>query len=178
MGRIIAVEYLTLDGVFENPSWTQPYFDQTVGAYQGELQKWADALLMGRVTYDGMSQAWPAMGNDPASGADVMNSIGKYVPSSTLTEPTWNATVLRGDVVEEVTSLKQDQDKKLLIYGSGQLTETLRGAGLIDEYRLLVCPIVLGEGRRLFTGASGSTFTVAGSQAAESGIIILDLVKA
>jgi dihydrofolate reductase len=178
MGRIIAVEYLTLDGVFENPSWTRPYFDHTVGAYQGELQKWADALLMGRVTYDGMSQAWPAMGNDPATGADVMNAIGKYVPSSTLTEPIWNATVLSGDVVEEVTKLKQGEDKKLLIYGSGQLTETLRQAGLIDEYRLLVCPIVLGKGRRLFTGGEASTFTVARSQAAASGMILLDLVKA
>ena len=175
MGRIIAVEYLTLDGVFENPTWTRSYFDQAVGAYQGELQHWADALLMGRVTYDGMSQAWPAMGNDPATGADVMNAIGKYVPSSTLTEPTWNATVLAGDVVEEVTRLKQDENRKLLVYGSGQLTETLREAGLIDEYRLLICPIVLGEGRRLFTGAVESTFTVARSQTTPSGMTLLDL---
>ncbi len=178
MGRIIAVEYLTLDGVFENPSWTQPYFDEAVGAYQGAVQKWADALLMGRVTYDGMSQAWPAMGDDPATGAAVMNSIGKYVPTSSLTEPTWNATFLSGDIVEEVTKLTQGEDKNLLIYGSGQLTETLRGAGLIDEYRLLTCPIVVGEGRRLFTGGTPSAFTVARSQTAPSGMILLDLVKA
>lgn len=120
MGRIIAAEYLTLDGVFENPSWTQPYFDETVGAYQGEAQRWADALLMGRVTYDGMSQAWPTMGNDPATGADIMNSIGKYVPSSTLADPTWNATILSGDLIEEVTKLTQHEDKNLLVYGSGQ----------------------------------------------------------
>ena len=112
--------------------------------------QWADALLMGRVTYDGMSQAWPAMGNDPSTGGDIMNSIGKYVPTSTLTEPTWNATFLSGDVVEAVTDLKAGSEN-LLIYGSGQLTETLRAAGLIDEYRLLICPIVLGEGRKLFT---------------------------
>jgi dihydrofolate reductase len=178
MGRIMAVEYLTLDGVFENPMWTQPYFDGAVGAYQGEAQKWADALLMGRVTYEDMSQAWPAMGDDPATGADIMNSIGKYVPSSTLTEPTWNATFLTGNVVEEVTKLKQDEDKKLLVYGSGQLTETLREAGLIDEYRLLICPIVLGQGRRLFTGGTPSSFTVARSQTAPSGMILLDLVQA
>ena len=109
MGRIIAVEYLTLDGVFEDPAWTQPYFDEAVGAYQGEAMQWADALLLGRVTYDGMSQAWPAMGNDPSSGGDIMNSIGKYVPTSTLTDPTWNATFLRGDVVEEVTTLKEGE---------------------------------------------------------------------
>ena len=106
MGRIVAVEYLTLDGVFEDPAWTQPYFDEAVAAFQGEAMQWADALLMGRVTYDGMSEAWPAMGNDPSTGGDIMNSIGKYVPTSTLTEPTWNATFLSGDVVEAVTELK------------------------------------------------------------------------
>lgn len=178
MGRIIAVEYLTLDGVFENPSWTRPYFDETVGAYQGETQKWADALLMGRVTYDDMSQAWPAMGNDPATGADIMNSIGKYVPTSTLTTPTWNATFLSGEVIEEVTNLIRVEDKKLLLYGSGQLSEALRKADLIDEYRLLVCPIVLGEGRRLFNSGTPSTFTVARSQTAPSGMILLELVRA
>jgi dihydrofolate reductase len=178
MGRIIAVEYLSLDGVFENPSWSQPYFDEAVGAYQGELQRWADALLMGRVTYDGMSQAWPAMGDDPATGADIMNSIGKYVPSSTLTRPIWNATVMAGDVIAEVSKLTQEEDRNLLVYGSGQLTETLRKAGLLEEYRLLICPIVLGEGRRLFTRGAPSTFTVARSQTAPSGMILLDLVKA
>ena len=177
MGRIIAVEYLTLDGVFEEPAWTQPYFDEAVGAYQGEAMGWADALLLGRVTYDGMSKAWPAMGNDPSSGGDIMNSIGKYVPTSTLADPTWNATFLRGDVVDEVTTLKEG-GQNLLIYGSGQLTETLRGAGLVDEYRLLIAPIVLGSGRKLFTGSTPSTFTVARSQTAPSGIVLLDLVKA
>jgi dihydrofolate reductase len=177
MGPIIAVEYLTLDGVFEEPAWTQPYFDAAVGAYQGEAMQWADALLMGRVTYDGMRQAWPAMGNDPSNGGDIMNSIGKYVPTSTLTDPTWNATFLRGDVVEEVAKLK-DGTENLLIYGSGQLAETLRAAGLIDEYRLLIAPIVLGGGRRLFTGGAHSTFTVARSQTAPSGMLLLDLAKA
>ena len=85
MGRIVAVEYLTLDGVFEDPAWTQPYFDDAVAAFQGEAMQWADALLLGRVTYDGMSEAWPAIGNDPSTGGDIMNSIGKYVPTSTLT---------------------------------------------------------------------------------------------
>ena len=177
MGRIVAVEYLSLDGVFENPAWTQPYFDEAVGAFQGEAMQWADALLMGRVTYDGMSQAWPAMGNDPSTGGDIMNSIGKYVPTSTLTEPTWNATFLSGDVVEDVTGLKAGEEN-LLIYGSGQLTETLRAAGLIDEYRLLICPIVLGEGRRLFTGGTPSEFTVADNRTAPSGMVLLTLATA
>ena len=178
MGRILAVEYLTLDGVFEDPTWTRPYFDAAVGEYQGQAQGWADALLMGRVTYEGMSGAWPAMGDDPATGAAIMNSIGKYVPTSTLSDPEWNATFLSGDVVEEVTRLTRDEDKKLLLYGSGQLSETLREAGLIDEYRLLVCPIVLGAGRRLFAEGTPSTFTVARSQVAPGGMIMLDLNKA
>ena len=177
MGRIVAVEYLSVDGVFEDPAWTRPYFDEAVGAFQGEAMQWADALLMGRVTYDGMSQAWPAMGNDPSTGGDIMNSIGKYVPTSTLSEPTWNATFLSGDVVEEVTKLKAG-DENLVMYGSGQLTETLRTAGLIDEYRLLICPIVLGQGRRLFTGAAPSEFTVADNRTAPSGMVLLTLAKA
>jgi dihydrofolate reductase len=177
MGRIMAVEYLTLDGVFESPSWTQPYFDDAVAAFQGEAMRWADALLLGRVTYDDMSKAWPAAGDDPATGGDIMNSIAKYVPTSTLTEPTWNATFVSGDVVEAVGGLK-DGVANLLIYGSGQLTETLRAAGLIDEYRLLICPIVLGEGRKLFVGDTASRFEVVKTSTAPSGMVLLELAKA
>ena len=177
MARIVAVEYISLDGVFENPTWTRPYFDEAVGGFQGEAMQWADALLMGRVTYEGMSQAWPAMGNDPSTGGDIMNSIGKYVPTTTLSEPTWNATFLAGDVVEQATKLKAGPEN-LLIYGSGQLTETLRRAGLIDEYRLLVCPVVLGEGRRLFTDGAPSQFTLIDNRAAPSGMVQLTLAKA
>jgi dihydrofolate reductase len=177
VGRIVAVEYLTLDGVFEDPAWTQPYFDEAVGAFQGEAMAWADALLMGRVTYEGMSQAWPAMGNDPSTGANIMNSIGKYVSTSTLKDPTWNATFLSGDVVDETTKLKAGEEN-LVIYGSGMLTETLRSAGLIDQYRLLVCPIVLGEGRRLFSGRTPSEFTVTDNRTAASGMVLLTLTRA
>jgi dihydrofolate reductase len=177
VAKIVAVEYLSLDGVFENPAWTQPYFDEAVVAFQAEAMQWADALLMGRITYDGMSQAWPAMGDDPSTGGDIMNSIGKYVPTSTLSEPTWNATFLTGDVLEDVTRLKAG-DENLVIYGSGQLTETLRAAGLIDEYRLLICPVVLGKGRRLFTDGTPSEFTVADNRTAPSGTVLLTLAKA
>ena len=176
MGRIIVVEYLTLDGVFDNPAWTQPYFDETVAAFQGEVMQSADALLLGRVTYDGMSEAWPAMGNDPATGGDIMNSIGKYVPTSTLSEPTWNATFLTGDVLDAVAELKAASN--LLVYGSGQLTEALRAAGLIDEYRLLICPIVLGEGRKLFTSTTATEFTVTDNRTAPSGMVLLTLSAA
>ena len=174
MGRVVAVEYLTLDGVFENPQWSGPYFDEAVGAFQGSTMQWADALLLGRATYEEMSVAWPAMGDDPSTGGDVMNSIGKYVPTTTLTEPTWNATFLPGDAAEAVAELKNGA-QNLVIYGSGQLTETLRGAGLIDEFRLLICPIVAGRGRRLFTGDFPSTFAVDSCTTAPSGMVLLTL---
>ena len=135
--------------------------------------QWADALLMGRVTYDGMSQAWPAMGNDPGTGGDIMNSIGKYVPTSTLTEPTWNATFLSGDAVDAVRELKAGREN-LLIYGSGQLTESLRAAGLIDEYRLLIAPWCSARA----AGCSPrrpSQFTVTDSSTAPSGMVLLTL---
>jgi dihydrofolate reductase len=177
MGTIVAVEYVSLDGVMENPAWSMPYFNEELQQFQYDNLFAADALLLGRVTYDGMSQAWPAMGNDPSTGGDIMNSIGKYVPTSTLTEPTWNATFLSGDVVEAVTGLKAGSEN-LVIYGSGQLTETLRAARLIDEYRLLVCPIVLGEGRKLFTGTAASQFTVTDSRTAPSGMVLLTLSTA
>jgi dihydrofolate reductase len=177
MARIVAVEYLSLDGVFESPAWTQPYFDEAVGAFQGEAMQWADALLLGRVTYEEMSKAWPAMGDDPSTGGDIMNSIGKYVPTSAPGEPVWNATFLRGDVVEEVAKLKAGEEN-LVIYGSGQLTESLRAAGLIDEYRLLIAPVVLGEGRRLFTGRTSSELTVTGNRTAPSGMVLLTLATA
>jgi dihydrofolate reductase len=177
VGRIVAVEYLTLDGVFEDPAWSQPYFDETVAAFQAEAMQWADALLLGRVTYDGMSKAWPAMGDEPGTGGDIMNSIGKYVPTSTLTEPTWNATFLSGDVVEAVGKLKQGREN-LVIYGSGQLTEAIRAAGLIDEYRLLIGPIVRGSGRKLFSGKTASEFTVNDCQVAPSGMLLLTLTTA
>lgn len=177
MGRIIAVEYLTLDGVFENPTWTQPYFDEDVAGFQSNAMRSADALLLGRVTYEGMSQAWPAIGNDPGAGGDIMNSIAKYVPTSTLAEPAWNATFLSGDVLDAATELKK-QVETLVIYGSGRLTEALRAAGLIDEYRLLICPIVVGSGRRLFAEATPSTFSVIAADTARSGMVLLTLAKA
>jgi dihydrofolate reductase len=177
VGRIVAVESLTLDGVFEDPAWSQPYFDETVGAFQGATMSWADALLLGRVTYEGMSEAWPARGDDPSTGGDIMNSIGKYVPTSTLEEPTWNATFLSGDVVEAVGRLKAGREN-LVVYGSGRLAETLRAAGLVDEYRLLICPIVLGEGRKLFAETAASRLSVIDSVTAPSGMLLLTLAVA
>ena len=108
MRKLINSTYITLDGVIENPMWTMPYFDEEAAASPGRRPNGADAMLMGRATYDGMSAAWPTMDeSDPTTGAAYFNNVKKYVASTTLTDPTWNNTeVLQGDLVEAVTALK------------------------------------------------------------------------
>jgi dihydrofolate reductase len=152
MTRIVLTEFISLDGVIEEPRWT---FQFERGP-DGSQFKWdelfgSDALLLGRVTYEGFAQAWPNMGTDEFGKR--MNSIPKYVVSSTLTDAdaTWGpTTVIRGDVVAEITSLKAQPGGDLLVEGSSQLAQTLIQHGLVDEYRLMLFPVVLGAGKRLF----------------------------
>jgi dihydrofolate reductase len=152
MTRIVVTEFISLDGVIEEPRWT---FQFERGP-DGSQFKWdelfgSDALLLGRVTYEGFAQAWPNMGTDEFGKR--MNSIPKYVVSSTLTDAdaTWGpTTVIRGDVVAEITSLKAQPGGDLLVEGSSQLAQTLIQHGLVDEYRLMLFPVVLGAGKRLF----------------------------
>ena len=111
----------------------------------------ADALLMGRVTYDGMSAAWPARGDDPTTGGAYFNSVRKYVASRTLTDPEWNNTeVLQGDLISAVRALKAQDGADILQYGYGSVTAQLVAAGLVDELRLLVHPVAARKGRKLF----------------------------
>jgi dihydrofolate reductase len=152
MTRIVVTEFISLDGVIEEPRWT---FQFERGP-DGSQFKWdelfgSDALLLGRVTYEGFAQAWPNMGTDEFGKR--MNSIPKYVVSSTLTDAdaTWGpTTVIRGDVVAEITKLKAQPGGDLLVEGSSQLAQTLIQHGLVDEYRLMLFPVVLGAGKRLF----------------------------
>lgn len=170
MRKVIAAEYLTLDGVMENPAWTAPYWSDELAEIQSKLLGESDTLLMGRVTYQGMSQAWPAMSGQP--GADIMNSLPKVVPSSTLRELEWNATRIQGDVAEGVAKLKNQSGGHLLIYGSSVLVQYLMKHGLIDEYRLMVFPIVVGHGKRLFGEGIEATLELVGSQALASGVVV------
>jgi dihydrofolate reductase len=120
-----------------------------------------------------MSQAWPKMEGEP--GADRMNSIPKYVASTTLQDPQWNATVIKGDVAEEVARLKAEEGQDLLIYGSGELVAYLIEHKLIDELKLFLHPVVVGSGKRLFPdGANTSAWKPAGTAAFSSGAIVLD----
>ena len=170
MSKIIAAEYLTLDGVMENPAWTEPYFNDELAEFQGELMASSDALLLGRVTYDAFAAVWPSMPDAP--GADRMNSLPKYVASRTLQTAEWNASIIQGDVATEVARLKQEPGHNLLIFGSGQLVEYLRQHGLIDEYRLMVFPLVLGSGKRLFAEAP-TDFKLKSSYTTSTGVLVL-----
>ncbi|MGI4874464.1 MAG: dihydrofolate reductase family protein [Janthinobacterium lividum] len=173
MRKLTAAIYLTLDGVMEHPAWTGPYFNDELGQLQHELLFASGALLLGRVTYDGFRQAWPGM-RDEQGFADRMNALPKYVASTSLTDPTWNATVLTGDAAAAVAQLKQEPGPDLLLYGSGELATTLRQYGLIDEYRLMVFPVVLGSGKRFFAEGDGaSTLQLAASHTTSTGVSVL-----
>jgi dihydrofolate reductase len=158
MGRIVVTEYVSLDGVVEAPGGGE---DFTHGGWAFEFNRGpegdrfkadetlpAEALLLGRVTYEGFAKAWPSMEGE---FADKFNSMPKYVVSSTLTDPQWNnTTVLGGDAVKEVSELRWQPGADIVVHGSPQLVQTLLEHDLVDELRLMVYPIILGMGKRLF----------------------------
>ena len=172
MCKVVAAEYLTLDGVMENPAWTGPYFNQELGEFQQELLFSSDALLLGRVTYEGFAAAWPGM-KDEDGFADRMNALPKYVASRTLKATDWNAEIIQGDVAAEVARLKREPGQNLLIYGSAQLVEYLRQHQLIDRYRLMIFPTVLGSGKRLFTNESSTDMKLVSSHTTSTGVLVL-----
>ena len=158
MGRIVVTEFVSLDGVMEDPGGAENFkhggwsFEIARGE-EGDKFKLdeafsSEALLLGRVTYQGFAEAWPAREGE---FADKFNSMPKYVVSSTLDEPEWNnSTVLKGDVAQEVGKLRQEQDGDIVVHGSARLVQTLIEHDLVDEFRLMVYPVVLGGGKRLF----------------------------
>ena len=173
MSTVVAVEYLSLDGIMEEPRWSGPYFNEEVQNFQLNNLMGSDALLLGRVTYEGFKSAWPTM-TDEAGFADKMNGMPKYVATSTLDTGEWNATLLKGDLVEEVARLKRDVEGTLLINGSAMLFQTLHAAGLIDEYRFMIYPVVVATGKRLFADEGGQgALNLVKSQITGSGVAIL-----
>jgi dihydrofolate reductase len=160
MGRIIVTEFISLDGVVEDPGGSEDFKhsgwsfeidrgDEGNKFKLDELME-AEALLLGRVTYEGFAEAWPER-DDPQGFAKKFNSMPKYVVSSTLSDPEWNnSTVLEGDVVESVKKLKDEIDGEIHIHGSIQLAQALLDAGLVDQLNLMVFPVVLGAGKRLW----------------------------
>jgi dihydrofolate reductase len=184
VGKIVVTEFVSLDGVMEDPGGAEGFkhggwtfdFEQGDEGNQFKLDETleAEALLLGRVTYEGFAAAWPSM-SDPVGFADKMNAMPKYVVSSTLKDPEWNnSTVLEGDVAEQVSKLKQDVDGVILVGGSAQLVQALVETDLVDEYRLMVFPVVLGAGKRLFGETSDkATLRLLDSKTVGDGISIL-----
>jgi dihydrofolate reductase len=173
MGTIVVVEYLTLDGVMEEPRWSGPYFNEELQNFQLDNLMNADALLLGRVTYEGFKAAWPSMGDDAAGFGKKMNEMPKYVATRTLTTPGWNATFLGADVAGEVAALK-GTDVRMLINGSADLVNHLARHDLIDEYRLMIYPVVAGAGKRLFDGEGPQRdLNLTGTRTTASGVAVL-----
>jgi dihydrofolate reductase len=158
MGQIVVTEFISLDGVIEAPGGGEDYkhagwsfeIDRGDEGNQFKLDETMSsaALLLGRRTYEGFAAAWPERDGE---FADKFNSMPKYVVSKTLRDPQWaNSTVLSGDVVDEITKLKQEQDGDIVVHGSGRLVQSLIENDLVDELRLMVFPVFLGTGKRLF----------------------------
>ena len=187
MGRIVVTEFASLDGVIEDPGGSE---DFKYGGWSFEIDRGdegnkfkvdeteaSDALLLGRVTYEGFAEAWPSR---DGAFADKFNNMPKYVVSSTLSEPKWNnSTVLKGDVAAEVEKLKQQYDGDIVVHGSAQLVQYLIEHDLVDELRVMVYPVVLGSGKRLFGETSGKKpLRLADSKVVGDGVIILTYARA
>jgi dihydrofolate reductase len=183
MRRIVVTEFISLDGVVEDPGgaegyrhggWRFKFDDPEAMKYKLEETFAHDAMLLGRVTYEGFAAAWPGR-TDEMGFADKFNGMKKYVVSSTLTDPGWNnSEVLGGDLKAEVERIKAEPGGDIIVHGSAQLVQGLLALGLVDELRLMTFPIVLGSGKRLF-GDSEDAFTLrlASAQPLDDGTVIL-----
>jgi dihydrofolate reductase len=182
MGQIVVTEFVSLDGVMEDPGGAEDFkhggwsFKISRGD-EGDKFKLdetfaSEALLLGRVTYEGFAEAWPSRDGE---FADKFNNMPKYVVSSTLSAPEWNnSTVLNGDVVKEVGKLRREIDGDIVVHGSAMLVQTLLEHDLVDQLRLMVFPVVLGSGKRLFGDTSGTKpLRLVDSKVVGDGVTIL-----
>ena len=171
--RLRASEILSLDGVMEAPdSWVGPYMDQEIGEYVMTVLQEADVMLFGRKTYLEMAGAWPERSG---AMADIFNGVPKYVVSTTLSELAWNNShLITSKIVEEVTRLKAQPGRVMLINGSAELVQLLTEHRLIDEYILTVAPLVLLKGKRLFQAGMEGQLQLADYKAYKTGIVRLN----
>jgi dihydrofolate reductase len=173
--KVFATAFVTLDGVMEAPNeWNPQFWSDEAEEYKREELFATDALLLGRKTYEGFAAAWPTM-TDEDGFADRMNSLPKYVVSSTLDELEWNnAELLKKDFMKEVENLKQEPGQDIAIHGSGQLLNSLMENGLIDEFHMMVFPIVLGYGERFIKETDTSTvLKLMETKMLPNGVIVL-----
>jgi dihydrofolate reductase len=180
MRNVIVTEFVTLDGVMEAPGgepthrhtgWVSDYFDDDIGAYKHQEIVDVEAQMVGRVTYESFAGAWPTY---EGPMADRMNSMPKYVASTTLTDPEWtNCTVLQGDVAQAVADLKATAGGDILIPGSKTLVHTLINADLVDELRLMVFPVSIGSGLKVFPETPAkTTYGLAESRSFATGVVL------
>jgi dihydrofolate reductase len=176
MRRIVAGLFVSLDGVYEAPGdWHFPYFNDEMGAAVDAQMKAADTMLLGRVTYQEFAAYWPNQSNDEVDIADYMNNTPKVVVSTTLDTVEWqNSTLINGDIAAELTKLKEQPGNDIGITGSGTLVRSLLRDGLLDELRLLVHPIVVGKGKRLFEDVSEQqALTLVQAKTFSTGVLYL-----
>jgi dihydrofolate reductase len=174
MQKLIVTEFMSLDGVMEAPeTWSFAYWNEEASAYKHKELFATDALLLGRVTYEGFAAAWPGR-TDETGFADRFNTLPKYVASTTLETADWNnSTVINGDVAQELARLKREPGQNMAVHGSATLVRALMEHDLIDEYRLLVYPLVLGTGKRLFGDSVTTKLKLVESQTFSTGVTAL-----
>jgi dihydrofolate reductase len=171
MRKLVVTEFMSLDGVIENPMWTFKYWNDETANFKGAESLASDALLLGRVTYEGFAAVWPASKDE---GAEYFNSVRKYVVSTTLDKAEWNNSVLiKDNAVEEIRKLKAQDGKDIIVHGSGLLIQTLIKHDLVDSYRFLVYPVVLGTGQRLFEEGTTATLKLIEAQPFSTGVVAL-----
>jgi dihydrofolate reductase len=183
MRKVIVSEYVTLDGVMEDPGggegtkhggWSFQFWNEEAAKFKFDELFASDTLLLGRMTYQGFAKAWPSI-TDEQGFAERMNSLPKFVISTTLEKLEWNnSRLIKGNITEEVIKLKQQPGQDILVAGSCELVHTLMQQNLIDEYRLMVHPIVVGSGKRLFRdGSETRVLKLVDTKTFSSGIVIL-----
>jgi dihydrofolate reductase len=174
MRRILNLTQATLDGYIDAPhEWAFPYSNDDLQEYLLEMHLGADALLLGRVTWEGMAEAWPTRGGNPF--ADHVNAIPKYVVASQPVDTSaWApTTVISGaDLLDEVRTIKEADGGDIVIWGTGQLTDALAAAGLLDEYRIVTAPVIKGSGEPLFRAASVGTVDVVDTKVMATGTVV------
>jgi dihydrofolate reductase len=171
MRKLVESTFVTLDGVISDPHhWGPPYWNDEHANYARDLLLAADALLLGRATYEGFAGAWPPRAGD--AYADRINSLPKHVASTTLKETTWNATVIEADGADAVGKLKQQQGQNILKFGTGELDRALMEHDLVDEFHFWIFPVVVGGGERLFDGIDATHLKLLDATTFSTGIVV------
>lgn len=171
MRNLVVTEFVSLDGVMEDPSWTFQYWNDEIAAFKAEETSNYEPILLGRVTYEGFAEAWPER-TDEESGGVYFNGTRKYVVSTTLDTAEWNNSVLiKDNIVDEIRKLKQEEGSDIVVHGSATLVQTLIKHDLVDRIRLLVYPVILGKGKRLFQDDLNTTLQLVETRSFSSGVV-------